>query len=31
MAHSFPPVIVQQLVPGTWKPAWEPMQPFFLD
>jgi hemerythrin-like domain-containing protein len=31
MALSFPPVISQQLVPVVWKPAWEPMQPFFLD
>ncbi len=31
MALSFPPVVSQQLVPVVWKPAWEPMKPFFLD
>ena len=30
MAATFPPVVTQQLLPS-WKPAWAPMQPFFLD
>jgi hypothetical protein len=30
MAQTLPPVVAQQLIPA-WKPAWAPMQPFFLD
>jgi hemerythrin-like domain-containing protein len=26
-----PPVMMQQLIPVAWKPAWEPMMPFLLN
>ena len=31
MEKTMPPVIMEQLVPFAWKPAWAPMQPFLLD
>jgi len=31
MAQSLPPVIMQELVPKTWKEKWAPMKPFLLE
>jgi len=31
MKVAFPPVVIEQMIPITWKPAWQPMQPFLLD
>jgi hypothetical protein len=31
MAATFPPMILEELVPKVWKERWEPMKPFLLD
>ena len=31
MIQNFPPQVTQQLLPGPWKAAWTPMQPFLLN
>jgi len=31
MSSTMPPVIIEELVPKTWKDQWAPMKPFFLD
>jgi hypothetical protein len=29
-SNSFPPVVVEQLIPHAWEPVWRPMKPFLL-
>jgi hypothetical protein len=31
MAQQMPPVVSQELVPGTWREHWAPMKPFLLE
>lgn len=31
LAQGMPPAVTQELVPGTWKAQWAPMEPFLLD
>jgi len=31
MAATFPPMVMDELVPKVWKEQWEPMKPFLLD